>query len=69
MRESFASRGGYVLAKTPSYRQRAARRRALAAVGFLALAMVSALIGAVNHPRDPTLGTPQTGPFSYFPSE
>jgi hypothetical protein len=69
MREPYASRGGYVLIKSPNARQQAARRRALTACGFLALALASGVIGVIGHPRPEPLGKPHTGPFSYFPSE
>jgi hypothetical protein len=54
-----------MLMKTPNYRQQAGRRRLAVAGGMIALALASALIGALTQP------TPRiaTGPFSYFPSE
>lgn len=66
---AFASRSDVGLIKSPSPRQQAARRRGLAACGILALALASGVVGALTHPHGDTLGKPQTGPFSYFPSE
>jgi len=70
MRSSFVSRSGFVLAKTPSYRQQAARRR-LAAVGaVVGLAVASGLIGSLaSRPGGDAPRGAHTGPFSYFPSE
>lgn len=70
MRSSFASRAGLRLAKTPSHRDQVARRR-LAVIGaILGLAFVSGLIGWATAPGGASLpAAPQTGPFSYFPSE
>jgi hypothetical protein len=69
MGESYPSRGGFVLVKSPNARHQAARRRALAACGVLALALASGVIGILNHPAPEPLGKPHTGPFSYLPSE
>lgn len=71
MRSSFAVRVGLLqLAKTPNYRQRAARRRTVAVCAMLALALASGVIGILATPsREPTAEPPSTGPFSYFPSE
>lgn len=71
MREIFASRNAYVLVKSPNLRQQAARRRALAVCGVLGLAIASGVIGVISRPdrTTETVGQPQTGPFSYFPSE
>lgn len=68
MRESFASRGGFVLVKSPNARHQAARRRAITACAVLALALASGVIGAIGHAPS-QLGKRHTGPFSYFPSE
>lgn len=70
MREIFTSRAAWVLVKSPNLRQQAARRRALAVCAVLTLAIASGVIGALSPPA-PTeeVGRPQTGPFSYFPSE
>ena len=69
MREVFASRNALVLVKSPSIRQQAARRRAIAVGGVLALAVASGVVGALSHRSSETLGKPQTGPFSYLSSE
>jgi hypothetical protein len=71
MRGSFAPRSGFVLIKSPNARHQAARRRAFTAAAVLALALASGAIGALSRPHSeaPALGKPQTGPFSYFPSE
>jgi len=70
MRSSFASRVGLRLAKTPSHREQVARRRLTVIGAVLALALVSGLIGALTASGDAAVPTaPQTGPFSYFPSE
>jgi hypothetical protein len=70
MRDVFASRSAVQLVKSPNLRQQAARRRGLTICGVLALAIASGVIGTLSH-RDhgEPLGQPQTGPFSYFPSE
>lgn len=68
MRSSFSSRSGFVLIKTPSYRQQAARRRLAVICAVLGLALASGLIGSLTAPKDKTLATAgATGPFSYFP--
>jgi hypothetical protein len=69
MPDSFAPRPTVGLVKSPNPRQLAARRRALAVCGVLALALLSGVVGAVSGRHDEPLGRPQTGPFSYFPSE
>lgn len=68
MRSTLASRDGYVLVKSPSFRQQAARRRALAVCGVLALALASGAVGVLSHGGSEALRHPHTGPFSYFPS-
>jgi hypothetical protein len=69
MHSSFASRSGFVLVRTPSYRQQQRRRRAAAICAVLGLALASGLIGALGGAgHDPHARSP-TGPFSYFPSE
>jgi hypothetical protein len=66
----FAPRSALVLVKSPNLRQQAARRRTLAVCGVLGLAIASGVVGAVaGHDHAQALGKPQTGPFSYFPSE
>lgn len=71
MRSSFVSRTGLVLAKTPSVRQQAARRRLLLACAIAGLALGSGLIGALTGPKTDTLApsAASTGPFSYFPHQ
>ncbi len=69
MRESIASRGGFVLIKSPNARQQAQRRRLFTAGAVLVLALASGVIGAISHTRPEPVGKPHTGPFSYFPSE
>jgi hypothetical protein len=69
MRHSFAPRGGFVLIKSPSVRQQAQRRRAVAVCGVLALALASGVVGSINRLQDEAVGKVATGPFSYFPSE
>lgn len=66
MRSSFAPARGLQLLKTPSHRQRVARRRMVVACAMLALALASGLVGTLSADRqDPA----RTGPFSYFESE
>jgi hypothetical protein len=67
MRHSFAPRGGLI--RSPSFREQAARRRAMAACGILALALASGVVGSIAGAGREALGRPHTGPFSYFPSE
>jgi hypothetical protein len=67
MRSSFAVGAGLPLARTPSVRQQAARRRLVAVGAILGLALISGVFGAVTAPRGPDAAP--TGPFSYFPSE
>jgi hypothetical protein len=67
MRSDYAVGRGPMLRKTPNYRQQAGRRRLAVVAGMAALALGSALIGALNHTTS-NLRT-ATGPFSYFPSE
>ena len=70
MREIFTPRDASVLVKSPNLRQQAMRRRLLVVCGVLGLAITSGMIGAINRPdRAEAIGRPQTGPFSYFPSE
>lgn len=67
MRSDYAVGRGPLLTKSPNYRQQAGRRRLALVAGFLALALGSAVLGALDHPAS----SPRTatGPFSYFPSE
>ena len=69
MRDTFASRDGYVLVKSPNFRQQAARRRILVVCGVLAAALVSAVVGVMTHDHGAALRQPQTGPFSYLASQ
>ena len=69
MRETFASRDGHVLVKSPNLRQQAARRRAVVAGGVLAAALASGVVGFMTRDRAPALHEPQTGPFSYLASQ
>jgi hypothetical protein len=70
MRNTFAPRGGFVLAKTPSYRQQVARRRLLVVCAIVGLALTSGVIGSLSARHDPLAsGRPYLGPSSYFPSE
>ncbi|HLZ75250.1 hypothetical protein [Phenylobacterium sp.] len=67
MRSDYAVGRGPLLTKTPNSRQQAGRRRFAVAAGVVALALASALIGALTQPASsPRIAT---GPFSYFPSE
>ena len=69
MRSSFIARTGLPLAKAPSLREQAQRRRMWAICAMLALAIASGVIGAVSADRDERGADVSTGPFSYFPSE
>ena len=68
MRSSFTVRTGLKLARTPSARQLAFRRRLGALAAIVALALISGLLGVFTVPQSPIQPTHQTGPFSYFPS-
>ncbi len=67
MRSSFIATTGLKLARSPSVRDQAVRRRRAVIGTFLGLAVASAVIGALTAPGHPREA--QTGPFSYFPSE
>ena len=67
MRSSFGVNTGLKLARTPSARAYALRRRFLILAALLALAAGGAVIGAVTAPRETPGAAPS--PFSYFPSE
>ncbi|WP_374469194.1 hypothetical protein [Phenylobacterium sp.] len=70
MRNSFATRGGFVLTKTPSHRQQVARRRLAVIAAFAGLAIASGVIGSLTARSDRLdPGQPYFGPSSYFPSE
>ena len=66
-RGSFAVRTGLRLTRTPSHREQIARRRVVAIVAMLALAVASATFGAMNASNaDADRNTAQVGPFSYL---
>jgi len=67
MRSSFVSRSGFVLAKSPSYRQQATRRRMMVICAVLALALASGLVGTLTASHHDEELARSTGPFSYFP--
>ena len=69
MRSTFAPRGGFVLLKTPSYRQQVVRRRLLAICAILGLALASGLIGVFTAPVGVVSSQITTGPFSYVPHQ
>lgn len=69
MRSSFTARSGLPLARAPSLREQAQRRRMWAICAMLALAVGSGVIGALTTGRDERTAEATTGPFSYFPSE
>jgi hypothetical protein len=69
MPDIFASRNDLGLIRSPGPRQRAARRRLYVLAGFIGLVLVSGALGAFADRHDTAFGKPQTGPFSYFPSE
>ena len=69
MRSSFVARTGLPLAKAPSLREQAQRRRMWAICAMLGLAIASGVIGALTAERDDRTAEATTGPFSYFPSE
>ena len=69
MRSSFVARTGLPLAKAPSIREQARRRRIWTISAILALAAGSAVIGAVTADGGGATREAVTGPFSYFPSQ
>ncbi len=69
MPSSFATRGP-ALARTPSYRQQAQRRRLFLVCAVVGLALLSGLVGSLIRPADhPVAVAGATGPFSYFPAQ
>jgi nitrous oxide reductase len=69
MPSSFATCGP-ALARTPSYRQQAQRRRLLAVCAVVGLALASGLIGSLIQPAaNPAAAPVADGPFSYFPAQ
>jgi hypothetical protein len=69
MRSSFVATTGLKLARTPSVREQAARRRVAVIAAVVGLAAVSGVVGAVTAPHGSQQATARTGPFSYFPTE
>jgi hypothetical protein len=72
MRSSFTSYSGLSLARTPSWRQQAMRRRLMLICAILALALASGVIGSLTAPRGDIASRSDAsrsdvGPFSYFP--
>lgn len=68
-RDGLAPRGGFILKKSPNYRQLAARRRLMVACAILGLALASGLVGTLTTPRTDVATKVSTGPFSYFPHQ
>ena len=68
MRDGFLSRTGPMLVKSPNARHQAARRRVIAVLGVLLLAIASGVVGVLSHKGGEALREPRTGPFSYLPS-
>ena len=66
MRSSFTSMHGAPLRRTLNVRQQTARRLAMVLGAMLALALGSALIGAVTAQDDVSADGPHTGPLSYL---
>ncbi len=58
-----------MLARTPTARQQAGRRRLILACAMVGLALVAGGFGSLTASRGSPADTPATGPFSYFPSE
>jgi len=69
MRDAFATRTGPILVKSPNARHQAARRRVVVICSVLALAVASAVVGVMARSSHEALREPQTGPFSYLPSQ
>ena len=69
MRPGFATGRPALLVKTPNIRRQAMQRRAAIICAFLALALVSGLVGSLTRPQVHLSSQPATGPFSYFPSQ
>jgi hypothetical protein len=70
MPSSFVARSGLSLARTPSRRQQAVRRRLALLCALVALAIASGVVGSLVRPAPPV--APErvaTGPFSYFPAQ
>lgn len=69
MPSPYASRSGFVLVRTPSYRRQQMRRRLAVIAAVAGLAIASGVIGAMSGSRPDPLVDSATGPFSYFPSQ
>lgn len=67
MRSSFVATTGLKLARTPSARTQALRRRLAVAGALLALAAAGVVVGIATAPAPAADG--RIGPLSYFPSE
>jgi hypothetical protein len=68
MRNSFVAETGLRLARSPSARQQATRRRLAIVGGLAALALASTAVGMLTPHHRNVAATVVTGPFSYFPS-
>jgi hypothetical protein len=68
MRPGYAIGRPTPLLKTPNLRRQAAQRRLAVICAFLALALVSGVVGSLTRPPAHLSSRPATGPFSYFPS-
>ena len=66
MRSSFISTRGAPLTRTPNVRQQAQRRLGVVLGAMAALALGSALVGAVTTRGDGEADGPRTGPLSYL---
>lgn len=66
MRSSFVHHGGVGLTRTPNVRERASRRRIAVALGVVALALGSGVIGAFSNPARQATGKVFTSPLSYI---
>lgn len=70
MPSSFVARTGLSLARTPSHRQQASRRRLALLCAVAGLAIASGVIGSLVRPApEPMPMAAATGPFSYFPAQ
>ena len=68
MRNSLIASSGLKLARTPSVREVAQRRRLAVLAAVVGLALVSGVVGVLTGPQAPADAAARTGPFSYFPS-
>ncbi|HET6971185.1 MAG TPA: hypothetical protein VFH92_08670 [Phenylobacterium sp.] len=70
MRSSFTVNTGLKLARTPSVREQAQRRRMAILCAIAGLALASGVFGVLTAPHGvQAVAERSTGPFSYFPSE